>query len=390
MEFKFGAKVVNKLNQEGVLLKEEEGRLVAEFSGKIMKFPSNAFQMGFLSYLDSSSQEEITAAKEEAEKKEEERLAKVKEAEEAAIEKAKSDISIPSKKKTGSRSSRAVLYGGYDESSKHNVILLRHQPVMNVHFDNPFYLNQCSCLKDYLVFDVTSRCLQDKAFMEKHPSFAKDLSPFFIGPLTSSDGKECKIFELFWQCSKVFPGFDDHGVPNEDYFKWRDSYYSLSSLKDHKELRRPWAKLGYSPRDTLYEAYFDKETKKWLALGYIESRKKIYFREYAKLVYNSPSFLWLKSLLQEGKKIALVDFDAFNFYSDQAKEKLYESYSKKCKGGQASTRLTLTDFLNVKTMKDVVNFPLPAGHTVVLKALLDGDLEVDSTGNVIDRSGILD
>ncbi len=384
MEFKFGSKVVNKLNQQGVLLKEEEGRLVASFAGKILKFPINAFEMGFLSYLDSSSQEEVALARQEAETKEKERLARIQEAEKAAKEKAKESVAAPFKRKRGSSSSKAVNLG-HDESSKHNVILLRHHP-MGVLFDNPFYLNQCSCLEDYIVLDVTSRCLRNKTFLKEHPSFVKDLSPFYIGPVTSSDGKTCQIFELFWQCSKVFPSFDDHGAPNEKYFQWRDRYYSLAELKDHNELRRPWAKLGYKASDTLYEAYYDKDQKKWVKLNYIEARKKIYFREYAKLVYNSPSFLWIKSLLKEGKKVALVDFDAFNFYSDQAKERLYESYRKK----SPFPSLTLNDFLEVKTMKDVVNFALPAGHAVVLKALLDGDIEVDWSGEVVDHAGILD
>lgn len=386
MEFKFGSKVVNKLKEEGVLVKEEEGRLIADFSGKIMKFPLNAFEMGFLSYLDSSSQSEILLAKEEAEKKEQERLKKIQEADEAAKEKAQSTPSSPVKKSGRGKSSPKVVYSGHDESSKHNVILLKHHS-MNVYFDNPYYLNQCSCLQDCIVLDVTSRCERNKAFMAEHPNFVKDISPFFIGPVTSSDGKTCQIFELFWQCSKVFPGFDDHGVPNKKYFEWRDHYYSLTTDSiSRDELRRPWARLGFNGTDTLYEAYYDKDKGKWVGLSYIESRKKIYFREYAKLVYNSASFKWIKSLLDEGKKVALVDFDAFNFYSDQAKEKLYESYKKKNPYG----RLTLTDFLSVKTMKDVVNFALPAGHGVVLKALLDGDLEVDSSGNVIDHSGILD
>ncbi len=389
MEFKFGSKVVNRLNEEGTLLKEEEGRLIADFSGKIMKFPSNAFEMGFLSYLDSQSQDEIALAKKEAEAKEKERLRKIQEADLAAKEKARLIPNSPAKKSKGGKPSPKVVYSGKDESSKHNVILLKHHP-MGVRFDNPFYLNQCSCLQEYLVLDVTSRCERDKAFMKEHPGFAKDLSPFYAGPVTSSDGKTCRIFELFWQCSKVFPGFDDHGAPNEKYFQWRDEYYSLAELGAHGELRRPWAKLGYKASDTLYEAYYDKDQKKWLRLGYIESRKKIYFREYAKLVYDSPSFLWIKSLLKEGKKVALVDFDAFNFYSDLAKTKVCESYLKKCKDNHANPKLTLNDFLNVKTMKDLVNFALPVGHGAVLKALLDGDLEVDSAGNVIDHAGILD
>ena len=64
-----------------------------------------------------------------------------------------------------------------------NIILLKHNP-LNVKFTNTFYLNQTDekDLSDYIVVDVTSRVERDKEFMKEHPSFAKDLSPFYIGP----------------------------------------------------------------------------------------------------------------------------------------------------------------------------------------------------------------
>jgi hypothetical protein len=41
-------------------------------------------------------------------------------------------------------------------------------------------------------------------------------------------------------------------------------------------------------------------------------------------------------------------------------------------------------------MRDVVNCPfMPAGHSFVIKALLQGDLEVTKAGEVIDHSGML-
>ena len=78
-----------------------------------------------------------------------------------------------------------------------NILLLRHHP-MNVHFTNTFYTSQTEKrLDEYMIFDVTSRVTRNKDFMAKHPSFAKDLSPFFVGHVTGADGVEAKILRFF-------------------------------------------------------------------------------------------------------------------------------------------------------------------------------------------------
>lgn len=270
-----------------------------------------------------------------------------------------------------------------------NVILLKHHP-MNVKFTNTFYLNQTddNNLSDYVVIDVTSRVERDKEFMKEHPTFAKDLSPFFIGPVVSSDGAKANIFEIFWQCGKVYPCHDNNGKPNEEFFKWRDEFYSKETCS--KELMRHSCKsLGYEHKDTLYFAYYNNKTNEWEALNYVQARKKVYFPEYVKLIYNSESYKWIKSLVDSGKKVALVDFDALNIYSKQAKRKAYESYINKCKKDKRTPTLTEQHFLKLDNMKDLISCSyLPVGHSVAIKALLDGDLEVID-GKVIDHTGIL-
>ena len=141
-----------------------------------------------------------------------------------------------------------------------NIILLKHNP-LNVKFTNTFYLNQTDekDFSDYIVVDVTSRVERDKEFMKEHPSFAKDLSPFYIGPLTSSDGVRANIFEIFWQCGKVYPCHDDNNKPNEDFFKWRNEFYS-KEVCTRDLMRHSCKSLGYEHKDTLYFAYFNKET----------------------------------------------------------------------------------------------------------------------------------
>lgn len=270
-----------------------------------------------------------------------------------------------------------------------NIILLKHH-ILNVKYTNTFYLNQTDDgdLSDYVVIDVTSRVERDKQFMEEHPTFAKDLSPFYIGPVVSSDGVKANIFEIFWQCGKVYPCHDNNGKPNSDFFTWRNEYYAKE--KCTKDLMRHTCKsIGYEHKDTLYFAYFNKSTNDWEALDYVEARKRVYFPEYIKLIYNSESYKWIKSLVDEGKKVALVDFDAINIYSKQARSKAYESYINKCKKNGIKPMATEDDFQKLDNIKDFVSCSfLVVGHAVAIKALLEGDLEVVD-GEVIDHIGLL-
>jgi hypothetical protein len=116
----------------------------------------------------------------------------------------------------------------------------------------------------------------------------------------------------------------------------------------------------------------------------------VYFPEYAKLIYNTESYQYLKSLVDIGKKIALVDFDACNYNEPCAMQKEYTAYVNKCKKDKVAPTLTEDDFTNIKSFKGLINTPfVKVGHGCVIKALLQGDLEVVN-GEVIDHAGILD
>ena len=269
-----------------------------------------------------------------------------------------------------------------------NILLLKHHP-MNVYFTHSFYTGQTeNDLNEYEIFDVTSRVERNKAFMKEHPDFAKNLSPFYVGPVVSSDDVTAQIFEIFWQCGKVYPCHDDKGKPNDAFFEWRNSFYAQKQCT--KDLMRHACKdLGYEHRDARYFAYYDKDKEEYLPLNYVEARKKVYFPEYAKLVYNTGSFKYLKSLVDKGRKIALVDFDAFNYNEECARKKQYQSYINACKKNNVAPTLTESDFLSIDSMKKFVNCPfMKVGHGTVIKALLQGDIEVKD-GEVIDHGGIL-
>ena len=270
-----------------------------------------------------------------------------------------------------------------------NILLLRHHP-MNLLYTNGFYTSQTNNdLSDYMIFDVTSRVTRNRAFMEQHPTFAKDLSPFFVGPLTSADGVEAKIFEIYWQCGKVYPCHDDNGKPNDAYFEWRNYFYSQTQCS-RELMRHACRSLGYEHYDARYFAYFDQGKGEWTPLGYVEARKKIYFTEYAKLIYDSESFKYLKSLVDNGQKIALVDFDAANFNEECAMKKEYVRYINECKKNKKAPTLSEEDFVNINSLKKLINTPfMRVGHGCVIKALLQGDLEVVD-GEVVDHAGILE
>lgn len=269
-----------------------------------------------------------------------------------------------------------------------NILLLRHHP-MNVHFTNTFYTSQTEHnLGEYTIIDVTSRITRNKEFIAEHPRFAQEISPFYVGPVVSSDGVEAQIFEVFWQCGKVYPCHDDGGKPNDAYFEWRNYFYAQTECTKNL-MRHTCQSIGYEHADARYFAYFDKQAKEYLPLSYVEARKKVYFPEYAKLIYNTESFQYLKSLLTGGNKIALVDFDACNYYEMCAMQKEYTSYVNKCKKNKHTPTLTEAHFLNITSMRALINAPfMKVGHGCVIKALLQGDMEVVN-GEVIDHAGIL-
>lgn len=224
------------------------------------------------------------------------------------------------------------------------------------------FIDQCASYEDYLRIDVTS--------CNKNKKFVSEISPLYIGPVTSSDGIIAETFEDLWQYGKVYPkiydenkkivlGIDSDGNPTEEFYKWRKRFYTLKKVKGD---RHPAFPSSIRHQDCEYMVYF--EDGRLCKLDYITSRKKVYIPEYAKLIVNTDSFKELKKLYDEGKKIALVDFDAWNYYGVNLEENT--------------------------TMKEMVNNPkFKVGHGYVIKMLLQGDIEVVD-GKVIDHAGILE
>lgn len=262
-----------------------------------------------------------------------------------------------------------------------NIVIVKHHP-HPLKLSNSFYTTQCSDIEDRTVINLTSR--------NHDQAFARQVSPFFIGPVTGPDGEKTYNLEVYWQVGKVFPHHDNNGKPTEEYFKYRKKMYSAKPGEIPKPvMRHPYKEFGYNPDDMLYWAYWDKDKGEYVNLSYLEGRKKVYIPEYAKLVADSDAMKWMKSLVDSGKKIALLDFDGFNYYCDEALKIRYRAYVLKCRKEKRPILLTEKDFTDIKDMKSAVNFAdTPVGHAFVVKALLQGDLEVVD-GKVIDNVGML-
>lgn len=261
-----------------------------------------------------------------------------------------------------------------------NVVIVKHHP-RPLRYNNSFYVNQCPDLEERVIIDLTSR--------NPDKTFARQVSPFYVGPITGPDGAHTETLEVFWQVGKVFPHHDNNGQPSTDYFSYRDKMYKSKPGEIPKTLiRHPYREFGYDPDDMLYWAWWDEKKQKYEQLSYLEARKKVYIPEYTKLVANSAALKELKKLLDEGKKIALLDFDGFNYYSETAMKIRYRAYVLKCKKEKRPILKTEEDFTNIKDMKSAVDFAFtPVGHAFVVKALLQGDIEVVD-GKVIDHLGL--
>jgi len=273
--------------------------------------------------------------------------------------------------------------------NKNIVLLKRH--FVNYKPENlkttAVYVNQCPNLQDYEMIDVTSH--------NRDSEFKSQISPMFVGPCIAPDGAVAQCLEELWQAAKVYPCFVKDGEPTAEYFEWRNKWYSypkpgLNSKKEIKLLRHLNEELGAEHSQTLYTCWYNTETKKYDHLAYVEARKRVYFPEYAKVVYNSPAFKELKKKVDSGAKVVLMDYDCFNYYYGREKERAYQRYLNDCKKNNIPTHGTLNDFMNINSIKDLVDCPYArVGHGVALKALLQGDLEVVD-GKVIDHSGILE
>ena len=133
--------------------------------------------------------------------------------------------------------------------------------------------------------------------------FWRQLSPFYLGPVTAYDGLTAQKMENAWQYTKVYPMHMTDGEPNAHYFEWRDSGFASGRAN-----RYPMGRYGMKPEYSLW-----KEDEKWVKLGYIEARRKIYIPLYSKAIIKTVAFSKLLERYESGENIALIDFDGYNY-----------------------------------------------------------------------------
>jgi len=161
----------------------------------------------------------------------------------------------------------------------------------------------------------------------------RDLSPFVLGPIQSyCRGVYARNFENLWQFSKVYPEHvADDGSIKAEWYAWR-----RSGWEDSRAHRYPMGK-GRKP---LFSFWAGER------LGYIEARKRIYARIYAKYVVKTGSYKLLEEVYDGGQNLILRDYDGYDYIAMG------------------------------RTLEDVINDPeKKMGHAFVLAMLLTGVLE---------------
>ena len=148
------------------------------------------------------------------------------------------------------------------------------------------------------IYNVTSRS----------SDFARELSPFLLGPVALYDGLVSRRVENAWQYSKVYPcHVDNHGEPTPEYWTW-----AKAGWDNPQAVRYPMGK-GAQPVYSLWGglSIYTQQHK----LSYVEARKAIYHKIYSETAGKTQAFASLQQKVKEGKDFGLWDFDGYNHHA---------------------------------------------------------------------------
>lgn len=198
--------------------------------------------------------------------------------------------------------------------------------------------------------DVTSGSMNRINGMSVKNAF----SPLLIGPVFINGVKVAENFENFWQYGKVFPdlGHIKDGVLTERWASFRKFGYTKSGKGDrHPDGTKSTEFVMGNDGKRHFKYYIPKYAVYDLGDGdavynYIESRKKVYVPEYAKLIKDTEVFKEMKKQADSGFKYQILDLD-----------------------GPVERSLPVT----LDMLKEKINDPsAPFGHGYVVAALLAG------------------
>lgn len=129
-------------------------------------------------------------------------------------------------------------------------------------------------------------------------NWSRELSPFFLGPVSLWDDHTCKVMENAWQFTRVYPcHVDEEGKLTDDWWKW-----AKAGWDNPKAVRHPMGR-GAKP---LYHYWNGEE------LGYIEARARIYCPLYAKAVEQTEAWKKLRQVYEDQGEIHLWSFDCYD------------------------------------------------------------------------------
>ena len=205
-------------------------------------------------------------------------------------------------------------------------------------------------LSPYLLKDEEGRILENVwQFSKFYAHVSKQRTPL---------GKYHKNIIVWEHPEEEHAVADEKGVlvPNDVYWAWREK-----GTRNKYAVRYP---NGFEGRRKCICSILKGEKEgEILKLGYIDARKQIYCAEYARLAPRTDAFKKLKSLLDEGRGIQIIEVDGPDPSITFAP---YDQISKE-KPGMLMTEETIRMLVNDERK--------PFGHGFVIAALLLGGEE---------------
>lgn len=210
-----------------------------------------------------------------------------------------------------------------------------------------------------------------------------------IGPYCLVDTDK-RIMENIWQFSKVYEKVSrsyqkqsrysdlviwDHpaethvlpdGTLTPEYWAWRKK-----GMTNRHPIRYP---VGFNDRHMCLYALEEKPDKTvniYECLGYIESRKRIYVNQYCNMVKTHPKFWELKTRLDNGENLLIVEVDGPH---QESLEYYKEKYPSDVDNTFIENNTMLVNAKNIEIMLNDSKHPFGHGYCLAM-ALLDKEVE---------------
>lgn len=147
----------------------------------------------------------------------------------------------------------------------------------------------------------------------KGHSAKEAFSPMYLGPVVSPE-IEAKLFENYWQYSKVFKELghvDESNNITDHWHKFREKGFAKETGDRHPEGTKSKEVIDTDIKGRNRYRYYTPEYAVYNGekMYYVTSRKKIYAPVYAELVKKQPAFIELKKLVDKGGKYQILDLD---------------------------------------------------------------------------------